>query len=364
MKGTIRKYFTCANSSQGFVNFFASTLDQLEKVYILKGGPGTGKSTLMKKIGKHFLDKGQSIEHIYCSSDANSLDGIVICNGKIAVVDGTAPHIIEPKAPGAIEEYVNLGISWDSDVLAEHKDEILSLKSEISGCYDKIYQLFKEAKEIHDRWERIYIANTDFKKIDIAADGLLKELFKDVVPTAHEPEIVHRFFGALTPEGSINYIENLTEGLSTRYFIKGRPGTGKSTLMKKVALAAQNSGIDTEIYHCSFDPDSLDMIILRSLGICIFDSTAPHELFPSLDSDIILDLYKTAVKPGTDEDHQSALSTFKEEYQKRIDKARRILDDIHTIHDDLEAIYINSVDFEVINEITQDLILAMEQSQS
>ena len=96
MTGTIHKYFTCANSSQGFVNYFPSTLDQMEKIYILKGGPGTGKSTLMKKIGNHFLSRGQNVEHIYCSSDAASLDGVVLCGSKTAVVDGTAPHDTAP----------------------------------------------------------------------------------------------------------------------------------------------------------------------------------------------------------------------------------------------------------------------------
>ena len=32
--------------------------------------------------------------------------GIIIPALKIGLVDGTAPHVIEPKAPGAIEEYV------------------------------------------------------------------------------------------------------------------------------------------------------------------------------------------------------------------------------------------------------------------
>lgn len=66
---------------------------------------------MMKKIGDYFLSQGENIDHIYCSSDSNSLDGIIINNRKTAVVDGTSPHVIEPKAPGAVEEYINL---WKS----------------------------------------------------------------------------------------------------------------------------------------------------------------------------------------------------------------------------------------------------------
>ena len=58
MTKRIYKYFTCANSSVGFVSFFEQNLDGLENIYILKGGPGTGKSTLMKKIGDYFMSQG------------------------------------------------------------------------------------------------------------------------------------------------------------------------------------------------------------------------------------------------------------------------------------------------------------------
>ena len=58
MSGKQKHYFACGNTAKGFQNFFESNLDDLQKVYILKGGPGTGKSTLMKKIGKKYLKKG------------------------------------------------------------------------------------------------------------------------------------------------------------------------------------------------------------------------------------------------------------------------------------------------------------------
>ena len=54
MTATIKGYFACANSSRGFCNYFESNLQGLERLYILKGGPGTGKSTLMKEVGAHF----------------------------------------------------------------------------------------------------------------------------------------------------------------------------------------------------------------------------------------------------------------------------------------------------------------------
>ena len=62
----------------------------------------------------------------------------------------------------------------------------------------------------------------------------------------------------------MNHIQDLTEGFK-RYMIKGRPGTGKSTLLKELAKKSETLGYDTEIYHCSFDPQSLDMVLIQSL---------------------------------------------------------------------------------------------------
>lgn len=361
MPKPIRKYFACANSCCGFIDFFPSVLKEMDRVYILKGGPGTGKSTLMKKVGEYFLGKGEQIEHIYCSSDTKSLDGVILRDRKTAVVDGTAPHVIEPTAPGAKEEYVNLGLAWDRDKLADSKQDILALNSQISGMYKDIYAILEENKKIHDHWERLYIDNTDFEKLDKTASDLIDEILKDAEQTETSGGSVHRFFGAMTPEGAVNYIEELTDDLKTRYYIKGRPGTGKSTLLKKLASRAQKAGVRTEIYHCGFDTESLDMVVLPELSVCIFDSTAPHELFPSKESDVIFDVYDIAVAPGTDEENAEALSIIEGEYAERMKRAQGILGEIHRLHDRLEEYYIKAVDFGIINQITGELIAKIEK---
>lgn len=355
MAGISRQYFTCANSSQGFINYFPSNLEGMQKIYILKGGPGTGKSTLMKKIGGFFQNLGQDIEEIRCSSDSDSLDGVILCGSHAAIVDGTAPHVLEPQAPGAVEEYVNLGTAWNSKALAKQKDEILALKKQISQYYQSIYEYLGEAKSIHDQQEALFLPDLDINQRNQIAKTLSEEILSDCAPEK-TPRTVHRFLGALTPKGSVNTIENLTQSCKKRYFIKGGPGSGKSTLMKKIAADTQSAGLSLELYHCSLDPESLDMVILPTKGICIFDSTPPHELFPSRDSDFLLDLEEIDGKFKANSEKQKELHFLEEEYLRRIEKARGILEKIHCIHDDLERIYIDTIDFKIINQITENLI--------
>ena len=129
-----------------------------------------------------------------------------------------------------------------------------------------------------------------------------------------------RLFGTNTGDGVVNLVEKLIEPIKNRVYIKGRAGTGKSVFMKKVLTKCKEYGINTEVYHCSFDPNSIDMLIIRDLDYCLFDSTPPHEFFPKQDSDQTIDLYELTVEPGTDEQFKDEINIVTERYKERMKK--------------------------------------------
>lgn len=352
--GKALHYFAGGNTARGYFSLYESNFAELEKVFILKGGPGMGKSTLMKKLANEWLEKGYDVEHIHCSSDPDSIDGVIFPALKIGIVDGTEPHVVEPKAPGAIEEYVNLGHAWNSQQLVAEKADILRLMKERQEAYERAYKHYAEALAVHDEWEEIYIANMDFEKLN-ALTGKLKTKFFGDIFLNKKADVRHRFLGAATPIGAVDYVPNLTEGLSKRYFLKGRPGSGKSTLLKKLATTAENRGFDVEIYHCGFDPNSLDMVIVRELGMAIFDSTAPHEYFPSRAGDEIIDLYKVAILPGTDEIYSDQIKDVSARYRAKMNDGTASLTEAKKLHDEIEKIYQRAIDFTIIDDIQKDM---------
>ncbi|WP_423800177.1 PRK06851 family protein [Neobacillus sp. SAB-20_R2A] len=354
MAGKIKNYFAGGNTARGFHNLYDSNLQGLDRLFILKGGPGTGKSSLMKKIGQEWVEKGYDIELLHCSSDNNSIDGVLIPALKVGIVDGTAPHVIEPKAPGAVEEYINLGEAWDAKALSAQKNTIKKLTNQISEAFATAYATFKEALEIHDDWEKIYINSMNFQKADQLTKKLI-ETFFGKMKLSKQADVRHRFLGAATPKGAVDFVPNLTEDIQKRYFIKGRPGSGKSTMLKKLAAAAEERGVDVEIYHCGFDPHSLDMCIFRELGIAIFDSTAPHEYFPSRDGDEIIDMYEILIEQGTDEIFADFISKISTKYRNKMTEATSYLAKAKVLHDELEAIYISAMDFTVVEKIQNNI---------
>ncbi|MEF2967426.1 PRK06851 family protein [Paenibacillus sp. M1] len=354
MAAKILRYFAGGNTALGFHNLFESNLQGLHRLFILKGGPGTGKSSLMKAIGSEWSEQGYDIEYLHCSSDKDSIDGVLIPALKAGIVDGTAPHVIEPKAPGAVEEYVNLGEAWDSKALAGQREQIDRVNRNVAESYKAAYSKFAEALKIHDQWEEIYFGQMDFAKADQLTGRLLERLFGDA-GQSKSATVKHRFLGAATPTGAVDFVPNLTDGLSQRYFIKGRAGTGKSTMLKRIASEAESRGFDVEIYHCGFDPHSLDMVIVRELDFAIFDSTSPHEYFPEREGDEIIDTYEFAVAPGTDERFAGPIKEVSEQYKAKMKDAIACLAEAKRHRDELEKIYVAAMDFGIVDDLRNQI---------
>ncbi len=136
-----RDFFGAANTSDGFYSLFGEIFspEKLKKIYILKGGPGCGKSTTMRRISEKGLKLGYNVQNIYCSSSPTSFDGVIIPELSVAVLDGTAPHTVDPVYPAVCETIINLGEAWDTEAAKEINDEIRELGRKKKTAYAKAY---------------------------------------------------------------------------------------------------------------------------------------------------------------------------------------------------------------------------------
>lgn len=178
----IRKYFAATNSYNGFKSYFGDIFrsSDYDSISVLKGGPGTGKSTFMRKIKESLAAKGAKVDEIYCSSDPDSLDGIIAENSgkRVAMVDGTAPHERDAIIPGAIDEIINLGTNWDCRFLLANKEQILLLNNEKKRSYSAAYFYLKIAGECESRMyaDELAMYNTEklISKAYCLADSVSK----------------------------------------------------------------------------------------------------------------------------------------------------------------------------------------------
>ena len=150
-------FFASMNTAYGFHSDFQSIFDpnRFSRIYILKGGPGCGKSSLMKFIADSAEDNGQTVERFFCSSDPNSLDGVILTEKNIAIIDGTAPHLADPNFPGVVENIINLGSFWDVKKMLINKKEILELIQDKRLSYQSAYQFLSAYGKVLDEILRV-----------------------------------------------------------------------------------------------------------------------------------------------------------------------------------------------------------------
>ena len=141
----MERYFLGNNSGYGFWNDYDAELKGKDRVALLKGGPGTGKSTLMKKIAEYAKKAGHDIELWYCSGDPNSLDGVCIKDTNRAVVDATAPHASGVDIPVVKDRIFDLAQSLKPYKLRGVREDIEKLMNCKKQCFMRAYQHLKSA---------------------------------------------------------------------------------------------------------------------------------------------------------------------------------------------------------------------------
>lgn len=354
MTGVIRNFFASGNTARGFTSLLHSSLQDMESLYIVDGSPGSGHSDLIMEIGNDTSRLGYELWVLHTASDNGAVDGWIAPDLKTAMITGEAFRGMDTDVTGAAIHFLNLDdICTDQDGLSQYQADIEHLTHKIKQSHEDAYAGFAEALRIHDDWEALYIRNMNFQAANKMTTEYLKTLYNEQ-KLEKQSRVDHRFLGAATPKGAVDYVPNLTDGLK-RYLIKGRAGSGKSTMLKKIAAVGEERGFDVEVYHCGFDPNSLDMVIVREIGFAIFDSTAPHEYFPDRTEDEIIDTYARCIQPGTDEQHAEALSDFKQRYAAKMKQSIQHLTDAKSHLDQLKEIYKPFVDHAKVDGIKEDL---------
>lgn len=183
---TTKGCFGGGNGERGFVNYFDAVLQGVDRIYVLKGGCGCGKSTFMRGIAAEAERRGEAAELIYCASDPDSLDGVVLRERGVGIVDGTAPHERVPRCVGAVDCLVDLGEYLNSKELRKHADEIKALTLQKSACYKRAYGLLAAAGGLREEIARLNADAILWGKLEAAAARIAaKHAQKENAPHMH-----------------------------------------------------------------------------------------------------------------------------------------------------------------------------------
>lgn len=318
-------YYARGHTAKGMVNYWESNVKDVEDVYVFKHPSLSLTSQLLQDVIAMFDGFGQ-VEVVMSPFGKNFIEGIIVRDYSIAFMDDYY-----------INREVNL-IDFTQGMDQTLLQDIEQLEDSIKRICEKTYEKFEKSLMIHDTLENLFLNEMSFQQADAEINRTITELFSDVQKKKDQAVIYERLFGTKTPDGTTDYVKALIEPLQHRYFIKGRAGTGKSHFMKQIVEQCITYHLDVELYRCSFDPDSIDMIIIRDLQLCMFDSTPPHEFHPTRKEDIVIDLYDIALTPGTDEKYADEIQRIEKAYKQEMKDGVHQLKEIKLVQQQIDNI--------------------------
>ena len=313
-----RHYFSAANTPLGFYSCFDSVIDKYRanRVYYIKGGSGCGKSTFMKKIGAAFKDA----EYFHCSSDVNSLDGVLIPSKKAAVFDGTAPHVQDPVLCGAADETVDFGAFLHKDMLIKARKEIFRLVTEKAIFFKNAYRYLAAASALAP----VPSFEKDCTFARLLDDTKEKYGLHIIAGTAGKKR--NLFAEGFTPQGKVNFYNELFTGKTVKV-----TGDTAACFLEELGNAFLLGGYDVDFLLSPLRPDCCDHLLVRDLSLVFsaaFSGDGTEEIILSPQSGCLDEpLYNSLI-------------------EKAIDSLRRAKE----LHGQVEEHYIPAIDFSKVDE--------------
>lgn len=345
------KYFLGCMTQQGFSTEFGRLMEENDRfTYILKGGAGTGKSSLMKRIADEF-EKNGHVVRFYCSSDPASLDAVMLENEGVLIVDGTSPHVFDPVYPAVRQKIVDLGQFWDAEKLMAYKDEIIEVT-------DKNKSLLARAKRFSAALSNVCNDSYSCSRGCIDEEKLeafLMRFYKKILPRkgsgTGRQDI--RQLSALTEYGCMTQTETIGCYIE-KYLLHDDDFACAHLICEKTAAEAVRRGFDVILCPChGLNNTAYEHLLIPELGLALISSTPLNKLVPEGCAKINLSRfydrsaitrYRSRLKMN-----RLTMGSLAEEVYETIKSAK-------AVHDDIEKYYIAAMDFESLDKLAEKLI--------
>lgn len=341
-----RAYFLGGATPNGFETAFWREQAACYGFY-LKGGPGTGKSTLMKKVAAAFSEERVSV--YACASDPRSLDAVVLEDRGVFIADATAPHESSTPLPFVTGETVDLAAGLHAEKLLAPRDAVLALYAENQAAHAQARKGLRGIGAMEDTVAAIGEAALLREKLAGFTARLARRILggKAVGETKAPRE---RQMCAITPSGKITlYPEGYSVlRLTDPYY------AASQAVLRGLAEQAAAKGIPCEVTRSQTQTcRPITMVCLPEQQLVVAAAGQPETAHAAVRS--LLRFY--------DADRLRAQRTLARFCAKNAEaltaQTTAILSDALAVHDALETHYIAALDRTYLDRVTAEIIAAI-----
>lgn len=274
------RFFLGSHTANGFSDSTQEVYEQTSdwRVWLIKGGAGTGKSTLLRRV---YAMLGEETHVFCCSADPASLDGICCPKRHICVLDATAPHVVEPVYWGAPEQPLSLSACMDLARLRERGEEIRQLTDSCKKAHQTVRRHLQAASALllQNRQEQ-HLTLLD-NKIQRTARGIAHREWGNTI--ARGGRALKRYLSAITPLGPLTFYETLQTLCPRIYTIEDECGGAGELLLTELTRLAVEAGLLCYRCPCPLFPQSTAQhLLIPALGLGFTVSNTFHKAdFPA-----------------------------------------------------------------------------------
>lgn len=347
-------FFFGANSAGKFVSLFEGLYDydEIRKRYIIKGGPGCGKSTMMKRMVEFYRQEGREVEQIFCSSDPYSLDAMLCREAGVSFVDGTAPHVIEPMYPGVRDTYLNFSDFWDERAMAAQEEQVMGLTQAVGREFAGAFALLSGAKAlVDDAMDRV-LPLASIEGIHKRARGIaLREIPRRRQQPMKEGRLYCRFLSAISPYGAV-FLSDTPAYLAEKVYVLLDSYGLAPFLLEPICRQALAAGLDVYACYCPLNPQKLEHVLIPALSLALITEHEEVRWEGECHRRVHLDHY-------LDRDglslRRAQLRESRKGSRQLVARAVDRLSAAKALHDQLEECYVPAVDFSRVEQLIQTL---------
>jgi len=259
----ITDYFLSSHTGQGYHSFLEMTLSDLEQVFIFKGISVQVKSRIFRNIGLKLVDRGYDIEFLHGVDNAYNLEGVIIPEKALALIDADNHPGIENRLVEINIKLFNLNQFKDKEKFKIFQAKIRDLKEQIAVSLELAYEELQEKRDSYFK-QLVSQPTVPENQTQNLAEKIAKSLF-----FKKQGKIYHRFARCLTGGGEIDYYHNLLKDSQERYVLNGLSYNTGCNILAFLAKEGIKGGLRVEAYHNCLDPRYIELLILPELSLVI-----------------------------------------------------------------------------------------------